>query len=213
MKQIILKSLLSWVFFFLWIILCFLSIQAFNNWNNVSTVETTTPLTKDLWNTTMNTLTWNIQQLKDSMISKTWDETITWIKNFSNPRWSHTVTDPTHLTTKSYVDSKSLPVKASISFNGSTLEVYNNNWILNIVRESAWVFILTFNVPFLHRNYIVLWTCNMYGSSWAQFWFEWNNITSSSYYWLKTDSVKIWCRNSSNSWTNADLIHVLIIWE
>lgn len=77
MKQAILKSLLSWVFFFLWIILCFLSIQAFNNWNNVSTVETTTPLTKDLWNTTMNTLTWNIQQLEDKVNGL-------WLKNGNN---------------------------------------------------------------------------------------------------------------------------------
>lgn len=87
MKRIILKSLLSWIFFFLGIILCFLSIQAFNNWNNIPVVSDNTPLTKDLWNTTMNTLTWNIQQLKDRLDSDlpTW---ITWWNNYITfPNW------------------------------------------------------------------------------------------------------------------------------
>lgn len=108
MKQSILKSLLSWIFFFLGVVLCFLSIQAFNNWNNIPVVNDNTTLTKDLWNTTMNTLTWNIQQLKDSMISKTWEETIGWVKTFS----SFPVTPSSQPTTdyqvanKKYVDDK-----------------------------------------------------------------------------------------------------------
>lgn len=66
-KQTIIKAFLSWIFFVLWILVCIISIKAFENWSNIPTVDTTTPLSKDLWNTTMNTLTWNIQNLENRL--------------------------------------------------------------------------------------------------------------------------------------------------
>lgn len=64
-KQTIIKSFFSWFFFILWCILCIISIKAFDNWSSIPTVDTTTTLSSNLWNTSMSTLTWNIQWLEN----------------------------------------------------------------------------------------------------------------------------------------------------
>lgn len=53
MKNIILKSVISWVFFTIWALLCVLAVSATNNWN-VSNVNTWQQLSSQLWNDTMN---------------------------------------------------------------------------------------------------------------------------------------------------------------
>ncbi|MDD3302921.1 MAG: hypothetical protein PHN31_05145 [Candidatus Gracilibacteria bacterium] len=79
------------------------TIKAFD-WSGISSVETTTPLTANLWNTTMSTITGSIQTLEDTMVSLSGDQTIAGTKSFSNPVVGQVPTATDHLSTKAYVD-------------------------------------------------------------------------------------------------------------
>ncbi len=100
--------------------------------------------------------------------------------------------------------------KAWVSFNGiSEVVIYASDGVASVQRVSAGVYKITWSAPFADRNYIVLGTCNMWGTSGAHFGLEGNNISGHTYEGLKTDSVKIGCRDYQNDSTDSDLIHVM----
>lgn len=107
----VLKWTLIWLWLSLWISLGIVWIYAFN-WSGVSSVSSSTPLTANMWNTTMSTITWAIQTLE------TWNITIWWTKTFSSPVVWQTPTANNHLATKWYVDwiTSSIPTWAIMAF-------------------------------------------------------------------------------------------------
>ncbi|MDD3302920.1 MAG: hypothetical protein PHN31_05140 [Candidatus Gracilibacteria bacterium] len=99
----LLKGLLTGTSLPIGLLLGVATIKAFD-WSGISSVDTTTSLTANLWNTTMSTITGSIQTLEDTMVSISGDQTIAGTKSFSSPIVGQVPTATDHLSTKAYVD-------------------------------------------------------------------------------------------------------------
>lgn len=106
MKKILIETFLKSIVFSFWILLTIFWVYAATSMITVQNVDNTTVLTSNLWNTTMNSLTWAINELKTNSVNLDWTQTISWNKTFSTPIVWATPTANSHLTTKSYVDTK-----------------------------------------------------------------------------------------------------------
>lgn len=107
-------------------------------------------------------------------------------------------------------DLNSPYVEAGASFNGSgSATVYAQKGVSSITRTSAGRYTVTWSTPFPDNKYVVLGSCNGWGTSGAAFTVEGNNIVGHQYEGLKTGSTDIGCRNPSL--TDSDLVHVVAV--
>lgn len=105
MKKIITESLIKWAFFSIWATFTIFWVYAATNLISVQSVNNQTVLTSNLWNETMSSLTWAINELKTNSVNLDWVQTITWTKTFSTQVAWVNPTANNHLATKIYVDS------------------------------------------------------------------------------------------------------------
>jgi len=101
-------------------------------------------------------------------------------------------------------------VEAGASFNGSGgASVYAQKNVSSITRTAAGKYTVTWSTPFPDNKYVVLGSCNGWGTSGGAFTVEGNNIVGNPNEGLKTNSVNIGCRNPN--FTDSDLIHVVAV--
>jgi hypothetical protein len=99
---------------------------------------------------------------------------------------------------------------AFVSFNGEGGVTTNaSSGVASVVRTGTGQYTVTWSTPFPDKDYVVTGTCNMEGTSGAQFGFEGNNLTGNTYEGFYENSIQIGCRDAANGYRDSDLIHVL----
>ncbi|MCC6946394.1 MAG: discoidin domain-containing protein [Bradyrhizobiaceae bacterium] len=107
-------------------------------------------------------------------------------------------------------DVNSPYVDAGATFNGSGgATVYAQKGVSSISRTATGRYTVTWSTPFPDNKYVVLGSCNGWGTGGGGFTVEGNNISGDANENLKTTSVGIGCRNPSM--TDSDLIHIVAV--
>jgi len=225
----LLKWLLTWTSLPIWLLLWVATIKAFD-WSWISSVDTTTSLTANLWNTTMSTITWSIQTLEDTMVSLSWDQTIAWTKSFSSPVVWQVPTATDHLSTKAYVDwVVSAAWESNITFSTcSTTDISQIYYECNRANSAcstvwaycgwwkvAWTIWWSIIVSALINEWQFTWS--LVNSYWETnhaitacenkktFWFDWWSLPNvNELNLLYTNKESIWNFNLSNYYWSSD---------
>lgn len=127
-----------------------------------------------------------------------------------------TVTTWETLTASMWNEVADNSVKAYASFNWkTTVSIYEQSGVSSIVRDTAWLYTVTWSTPFANKFYRIQGSCSAAWTAWAHFTLEWNNITSDPYEGLNTTSAIIWCRDGqwNNIYKDSDLIHITVYWN
>lgn len=192
-----LNKIKDWALVWIWILLVF---WIANAWVNISSVTNWEALTSTIWNELV------------SKINDIWTRT-DWIYNNWGNIWIGVPTPNKKLEVNWIVDAQNT-IKAYASFNWLWwVNIYDSYGISSIVRNSAWIYTITWSTPFANDFYVITWACNMWWSWWAKFWLSWNNINWHSTEWITNTTAQISCRDSLNANTDTDLIHILAIWQ
>jgi hypothetical protein len=111
-------------------------------------------------------------------------------------------------------DVKSLNTpKAWVTFNGSTMAVYDSYGVSSIARASSFPvggWKINWSTPFSNTYYVVTGACNAWGFSGTMFTIEGNSIPGNGSQGLFTGYAQVGCRvSSTNTNTDSDLVTVV----